>query len=256
MAYSLKKLQYKDVSFDKEVEALLKYLRDTGWKISAKPTGYDEYRKTYQDFQGQEDLDEEALLKSFDGHDGAGTCSLPFPMRVSLPHVAYDDCCQGRKPLETLVGSILGYGMFLGMRVAEINTSSDIHYRMTWMGHAYNDLRYEDNTELALLILKEIDEYRTNFDEGHHEIFEKFKRLKLELLCKKLKGVLAPLFNETSERIKFTQDSEVHKILEKIYSEASLSIKTLKKHIHGIGYNIQKVNGGYLLYPRKKKEAV
>lgn len=41
MAYKLSRLQYKDVSFDKEVKALLKYLSN-GWEISANPIGYDE----------------------------------------------------------------------------------------------------------------------------------------------------------------------------------------------------------------------
>lgn len=208
-------------------------------------------RKTYQDFQDQEDLDDEALLKSFDGHDGAGTLSSPFPVRVSLPHVAYSDCCQGRKPLETLVGSILGYGMLLGMRVAEVNTNSDVHYRMTWMGHAYNGLRYEDDPQLVLMTLKEINEYKENFNEGHHDIFMKFQGLKREHLCKKLKALLAPLFKESNKRIKFAHDSEIHKILDKIYHESSMSIKNMKKEIQGIGYNIQKVKGGYTLYPRK-----
>ena len=46
--------------------------------------------------------------------------SPSFEVRVALPHVIYDDKCQGRKPLETLVGAILGHAYVM----AEHNNSS------------------------------------------------------------------------------------------------------------------------------------
>jgi hypothetical protein len=68
MSYKLKELKnYMHFSFGKEIEALLKYLATT-WDIKALPKGYAAYKKNYKDYQDMEELDEEALLKSFDGH--------------------------------------------------------------------------------------------------------------------------------------------------------------------------------------------
>jgi len=256
MAYKLNQLQYDEINFDKEVKALTKFL-STGWEISAQPKGYAAYLKDYRDYQGMEDLDEEALLKSFEGHDGAGTVSLPFVLQVSLPHVAYDDKNQGRRPLDVLIGAILSYGMLLGKRMAEVDTRSEVHYRMTWLYHACQDLRYLDerkDLKLILLTLQEIEEYKTNFKETGMQILNKFRELKREVLCKKLKRLLDYHFSKRTtkpKRTKFAESSDIKTLLVKLSYE-TLTFDIMKADVNKLGYNIIKKSDDYTLYPKKQ----
>ena len=84
------------------------------WDCVVKPKGYDEFIENYEDFDGMEELDGEALKEDFKGFNDATSGSMSFPIKIALPHTAYDDKCQGRDSIETLLGAVLGHGMMVG----------------------------------------------------------------------------------------------------------------------------------------------
>lgn len=85
-----------------------------------KPKGWSKMAKGYNDYDGMEELDGTELKANFKGMHSGTAGSASFEVRVSLPHVIYDDKCQGRKPLEVLVGAILGHAYVM----SEHNNSS------------------------------------------------------------------------------------------------------------------------------------
>lgn len=78
------------------------------------PLGYAEFTQNYRDYAGMSDLDETHLTDQFDGHDASSAGAMELPIRLSLPHVAYDDHAQGRPPEEVLLNTIFSQG--LGLR--------------------------------------------------------------------------------------------------------------------------------------------
>jgi len=72
---------------------------------SLRPFGYESFTTDYSDYQGQEELDIQAVRDEFKGHDVTTGRSFEFPVRLQLPHVAYDDICQGRSPDYVAVAS-------------------------------------------------------------------------------------------------------------------------------------------------------
>lgn len=112
-------IKFKDASqsqldnFSNISESLLKYIRKY-WKGTMKPKGYKAFTEDYEDYDGMEELDQKAIEKEFKGINASGTMSYSFPMQMSLPHTAYNDKCQGRDPLNTLVSAVLGHGMLIG----------------------------------------------------------------------------------------------------------------------------------------------
>jgi hypothetical protein len=202
MSYKLNTLKsHMHFSFGTELEALLKYLAST-WDIKAQPKGYTAYRKNHEDYQDMEDLDEEALLKSFDGHDSTGTCSGSFPLRVSMPHVAQDDSGQGRKPLETLLGAVLGHGIHIGERLAAVNNMSDALQRLSYYSHAMTWFickTDKSDVQLGMLYMAEAHEYQRELGTPCREIQKKYEEKRrayltghLKALSKYLEGIKGP----------------------------------------------------------------
>lgn len=107
------------LSFGDDIDALVSYLANhwEGHK-GIKPKGYNEFTKNYTDFDGMEELDVMGLREEFKGCNDATVRSFEFPIGVSLPHVAYDDICQGREPFRTLVAACVRYGMMRGEVIA------------------------------------------------------------------------------------------------------------------------------------------
>jgi hypothetical protein len=206
MAYKLKDL--KHFQFSKEMEAILKYLKKY-WNISASPKGYKEYLKDYQDFKGIEDLDEAGLLKSFDGHNDGGTSSFPFPIRVSLPHVAYDDRGQGRGPVETLLGAVLSHGILLGMRHASLDPLSDARCRLSHARHAYTMSQSETDQAMAELYRMELGEYFNNNDIDYMDIHRKYAGEREKILEVKLNGKFKEYLKGKGELVFSNKDKGV-----------------------------------------------
>lgn len=183
MAYELDKSTEFD--YGKHVDALIKFIKEH-WILRARPKGYDKFCEDYSDFKGMEELDEKKLMDSFEGHDAGGTTSFPFPMRISLPHVAYDDICQGREPIWILIGSIFAYGMLYGERYEQIYENSEMNSRITFIEHCIDFLRYREEglieedlaeSELRKQKLKELLDTKIDL----HEILNKYQTLEHQL---------------------------------------------------------------------------
>lgn len=261
MAYNLNDINNtSQFDFGKEVEAILKYLAP-GWDIKALPKGYAKYRKGYQDYDGMEELDEKALMNSFKGHDDSGTLSPPFPVRVSLPHVTYDDTCQGRPPLETLIGAILGHGMLLGMRIAAIDTMSEANRRMNEACHAMDKLRYplkDENIKLTLLMMNEADEYRNRLAKPVDEIRKEYREKRLGFVTNRMESIKQQLKDKTS--VTFKRDDESLRVHYEVLSElfyplSDMQDEKMKKFLapHGINYKRDAANDTFILSLKKKR---
>jgi hypothetical protein len=128
MAFKLKNvtdIHATGVHFDAQAKALVEHILKH-WNVSVKPKGYDNFLETYEDYEGMDNIDEDALQAEFNGHDsGFSVCGLPFPVALTKEHVAYDDTNQGRNPLECLVGAIYGYGLQFGQVIESIKPSTD-----------------------------------------------------------------------------------------------------------------------------------
>lgn len=100
----------KSNNFEKSIDSILSKTKSEFPKAkNMKPKGWAKFQKNYSDYQGMEELDANALKKLFNGMNSETVGVDSFEVRTSLPHVMYDDKCQGRKPLEVLIGSILGH---------------------------------------------------------------------------------------------------------------------------------------------------
>ena len=178
MAYKLNQLTKFD--YGKNVEALIKFIKEH-WILRARPKGYDKFCEDYTDFAGMEELDEKKLMDSFEGHDAGGATSFPFPIRISLPHVAYDDICQGGKPLQTLIGSIFAYGMLYGQRYEQVYENSEMNSRIRFIEFCIDSLGYEEvdpaERELKKQELKDLLDTKIDL----HEILDKYRTLEHRL---------------------------------------------------------------------------
>lgn len=93
------------------------------WDVKTKPKGYDEFVKDYEGYDGIDELDVDKISGEFGGFDDSTSCTSSFPIKLTLPHVAYGDKKQGREPFKTLVGIILSYGIAIGYRRNNIDLS-------------------------------------------------------------------------------------------------------------------------------------
>ena len=134
----MKNKRIKDASKDEidDFEAvttpLIKFIREN-WDADVKPKGYDAYKEDYEEFD-----DSGKMVPEFDGLLDTSACCPPFPGRMSMPSVAYNDTQQGYDPLETMVGSLVAYGMAIGEQRAKLDRSNNyliksIHYMLERM---------------------------------------------------------------------------------------------------------------------------
>lgn len=145
-----------------------------------KPKGWSKLSKGYNDYDGMDELDSVSLKDSFKGMNSLTASSYPFEIRVSLPHVMYDDKCQGRKPLEVLVGAVLGHAYIM----AEQNNTSKM--LTEWVGlcselEKSDNIQYQFKEPLNKVIIKMIE--KNNFDNNQHYL----KTLGIDIPKKKLK---------------------------------------------------------------------
>lgn len=185
--------------FSKHADALRKYIKEH-WNVSARPKGYAEFTKDYKDYQGQEELDEKAILEAFDGCNDTGACSFSFPMRLSLPHTAYDDICQGRKPFETLVGAIFGYGIAYGMRMEEVGDNTSTYYRLSSIRHCISMMEHNRHPEKKELYRQELeDHFKVKID--HMITSDKYRRLRSEVDKRNVIPMIRKMLKSTKSRM-------------------------------------------------------
>lgn len=80
-----------------------------------KPEGWKELNKNYDGFNSMEQYasKQKEDYKDFTGSYVSHPAVHHFVVRVSLPHVMYDDKEQGRKPLQVLVGAIMTHAILV-----------------------------------------------------------------------------------------------------------------------------------------------
>lgn len=74
------------------------------------PKGYEAFTADYHEQKGILDLDEASLKDLFDGHDTTFSMANELPIRLSLPHIAFDDLDQGRPPMKMLLMTLFAQG--------------------------------------------------------------------------------------------------------------------------------------------------
>lgn len=111
---SFKEKIMKDWDYEKNVDNLvLDVKKDFPFVTKARPKGYKNMAKDYEDYQGMSELNGRELKSLFGGMHSGTAASHSFEVRTALPHVMYDDKCQGRKPIIVLVGAIVGHAYLL-----------------------------------------------------------------------------------------------------------------------------------------------
>ena len=102
---------------ESDSENLLNFLRKYWVGLDdVKPIGYSEFCESYCDFDGMEAWQDNERGKQedeFNGFDN-GSDGVNFVSTVSLPHIAYDDTCQGRPPIQMLISACISYGFARG----------------------------------------------------------------------------------------------------------------------------------------------
>lgn len=104
-------------SHESDSENILAFLR-IHWDglDNVKPKGYETSCKKYCDFDGMEEWDDNergTQEDEFNGFDD-GNDGVNFVRVVSLPHIIYDDLCQGRPPIQMLISACISYGFTRG----------------------------------------------------------------------------------------------------------------------------------------------
>lgn len=74
--------------------------------VGARPNGWAELAKGYNDFDGQEEYEPQSDKDQFQGVKVASVSSGDFVSRTALPYIIYDEIGHGRKAHYTLVGAI------------------------------------------------------------------------------------------------------------------------------------------------------
>jgi len=138
------------LGFSEHVDHLLKWLKKY-WNLGRPaPKGYQKFRKNYEDFAGMTPENEKEATENFDGLDDATAGSFCFPIKMSLPHIAYDDVGQGRRPLRMLIAGIFSYGIGYGQKVEAISTSSDTHFRINHLSHCMSMATMSEDVGIKL----------------------------------------------------------------------------------------------------------
>ena len=108
--------------FSTIAESIYKYIKKT-WKCNVRPKGYKKFLVGYEDYDGMEELEYNKIEKDFKGFNDATAASPSFPIKIALPHTAYNATNQSRNPLRTLIAAILGHGMIIGEERAKRKVS-------------------------------------------------------------------------------------------------------------------------------------
>ncbi len=142
MEKTIDEASWKEISyFDNIVGPIIKLLENS-WNIEASPKGYDEYVKTYEEF---DDVNDEKFDLEFEGLLNTSASGSPINLNLALPNVAYNDTQKSRDTLNTLVSSILSYGIAIGRQ--QEKTHPDREYQTECIQRGINCLLNGKNFE-------------------------------------------------------------------------------------------------------------
>ena len=111
--------------FSAIADSLYNYIKKH-WTGSIKPKKYKEFLEDYEDYAGMEELNTKELEESFKGFIDSTAASFSFPVKTSLPHVAYDDTNQGRCPLRVLISACLSHGLIIGEQRGKLKAAKAV----------------------------------------------------------------------------------------------------------------------------------
>lgn len=123
--------------FEETCVSIEKFIK-TRWRgiKNFKPKGWDNLRKDYIDFDGQEEYCDSGQDKkdkeTFTGLNTETAGGFGLTTNVALPYVMYNDICQGRSPLQSFIGAILSYGMQKGMLYGKDKAKEDTVREMVY----------------------------------------------------------------------------------------------------------------------------
>lgn len=157
-----------------------------------KPKGWSELAKNYSEYDGMEEFDDQKAKEEFKGTQFELASSYSFEIRIALPHVMYDDKEQGRKPLEVLVGAVLGHACC----VSENNNATKMLKELVELKNEYSQPQYYKEA---------VTEFNPEFKEPLNQaMFAFFYENKLDdqAMDQKLKKVLG-IKEENNKKPKF-----------------------------------------------------
>lgn len=128
-------------SFEKIANSLYDYIKLT-WDVNVNPKGYKEFMDSYEEGKGYDEVDNEKIQKEFNGINDTTVCSPPFPFKIEISNVAYDDKEQGRNPLQVLIGAILSYGMTIGEERTKRKLKKEFEDKVKFLKMAMKNLEY------------------------------------------------------------------------------------------------------------------
>jgi hypothetical protein len=136
----VKDIDYRsDLNYSGDMNKLIEFLSKKWDGLNhLKPKGYKKFLEDYKDYKGMEDPQLNKDEEEFDSFDDSGVSCYAFPTRVSLPHVAYEDKGQGRKPHRVLFGSLVAHGHARG----------EVYGKYEAYNHAASILSYVMNCKL------------------------------------------------------------------------------------------------------------
>jgi len=242
MAKPIKDLNNSDFNYSKQMGILIAYIKEH-WNVSARPKGYKEFCENYTDFKGMEEEDQQTIINAFEGFDDSTAGSFSFPIRTSLPQVAYDDKCQGREPLETLLGAVFAYGMRYGMRYEEVSNRSDTHYRLHSIEHCISQIKWEkDDPEMQETYRNELNDL-FNVLIDHMDTCTKYELIQDKILKERVKPLIVSYCKHHFNRSK----------------EPGIIVKTHHKRLNDIWETLFRYNVGHRskehpVYTELKKE--
>jgi len=251
MAYELSSLKkMDDFSYYKEVKALLNFLQ-TNWDISAAPKGLDKFLKGYTDYQGMEEINEKALLKSFNGHGDGTAGSDCLVVKLTLEHVAYSVKNQANGALEVLIQALLTHGIVLGQRLANIDRKGEAYRRIEEIQHAFIMADSPHDPELGMIYKKELkDLLNINNKLSYDEIYEEKEKKLRELERERFLPVLSRIMKRKSSVVVYQSETpDIRATWGYIHTQTGSDsrYKAFVEDLKQQGVSIKKDGNGYIL---------
>lgn len=102
----------KGFNFSEKTEHLINIISDK-YSIpkNIQPKGWDNFIDDYEEYDGMEEFDHKKNNNLFKGFNSQSCGAGGFHERISLPNTMYNEVCQDRNRLYTLIGSIYAHGL-------------------------------------------------------------------------------------------------------------------------------------------------
>lgn len=213
MSYKLESIKSQDdLNFDRDCKALLEYIQKN-WDVTAEPKGFKEFLKLSDDERPAIVEEESTLLKDFKGHDGCGTVSFTFPTKISKEMTAFEKEDQGRQPLETLIGAILGYGMLLGKQWGMFEGLKEGHNKANHIIFVAGMAMYNKDPVAQKTFIDELNDFRLNPKANWLDMASKWNRVRDEIEDDAFLKDLAVYMKGKKSKIFYDgDDKKMHKI--------------------------------------------